>query len=133
MIPKIIHQVWHTEVRGLAPPNSLQQYALSWRNMNPGWRYCLWDDQRSRQLISDSFLEFLGIFDKLPYPKSSRDFFSAAKIKHFIQVPDIVFNNCTSYRKHDVCVITNVTDYLKRIFKSAFPTPHSIMHLADAI
>ncbi|WP_421855927.1 glycosyltransferase [Oricola sp.] len=61
MIPRIIHQTWHSPVYtgGHGSPES-------WREMNPGWEYRLWTDDDLDAFVADAFPNYLDLFRSYP-------------------------------------------------------------------
>jgi len=63
MIPKIIHQTWHSPVY-----DSDKGSPESWRRHNPDWEYRFWTDADLEAFVRDEFPEFLDLY--LGYPNN---------------------------------------------------------------
>jgi len=63
MIPKIIHQTWHSPVY-----DSDKGSPDSWRQHNPDWEYRFWTDADLEAFVRDEFPDFLELYQS--YPKN---------------------------------------------------------------
>lgn len=63
-IPKIIHQIWGGDK---TLPVYFQNFANTWKKMNPSWKYEFWDDNKILSLVEDSYPEYLRMFQAFPY------------------------------------------------------------------
>jgi len=71
MIPKIIHQIWDTEII----PDVWQNFVISWHQHNPGWRYNLWSAERREVYIEKYFPEYRPIYDQYQQTIQKADIF----------------------------------------------------------
>ena len=71
MIPKLIHQTWHT------PPsvNALAAYQASWQTLNPDCHYHFYTDQDCLDFVSRYFPQLEMFYLALPYPVQKADLF----------------------------------------------------------
>jgi len=60
MIPKIIHQIWNTDII----PSEWQEFVLSWHRHNPGWRYYLWSAEARKAYISANIPGYLKTYNR---------------------------------------------------------------------
>ncbi len=68
-IPRIIHQTWKEKT---LPPH-LEELSLRWQALHPGWAYRLWTDADNRELIANSFPDYLDIYDGFEHPIQKAD------------------------------------------------------------
>jgi len=61
MIPKIIHQTWHSPVY-----DSDQGSPESWRQHNPDWEYRFWTDADLEEFVRTEFPGFLELYRRYP-------------------------------------------------------------------
>lgn len=78
-IPKIIHQTWKTT----QIPNTMKNYAQSWKTLNPGYDYILWTDDDIRRLISNNYPWFLDYYDSYPHHIMRVDAFRFFVLHHY--------------------------------------------------
>ncbi len=75
-IPKIIHQTWKT--------SAVPQWALpttqSWRDLNPGYTYRMWDDASAERLIREQYPELVPAFEEHMAPVQRADVFRYAVV-----------------------------------------------------
>lgn len=63
-IPKIIHQIWLQGENNI--PIDYPNYSASWKNLNPEFKYILWDENMIINLINNKFPKFLNVFNNYP-------------------------------------------------------------------
>ena len=78
-IPKIIHQTWKTE----QVPNTMKNYAKSWKEKNPNFTYMFWTDYTIRDLIKKHYPWFLKYFDSYPHQIMRVDAFRLFVLDHY--------------------------------------------------
>lgn len=61
-IPKLIHQTWKDD----NPPRAFQVLSQTWKDMLPGWEYCLWTDEMNREFVKTHYPHFLDKYDAYP-------------------------------------------------------------------
>lgn len=64
-IPRVIHQSWRDNV---TLPLDFREWAQSWRDNNPGWRYSLWTDSDNHFLVKQHYPWLLASYNALPAP-----------------------------------------------------------------
>lgn len=60
MIPKIIHQIWNTDV----VPAVWQDFVISWHKHHPGWRYYLWSAERRKAYVATYLPDYLKTYNR---------------------------------------------------------------------
>lgn len=78
-IPRLIHQTWKTH----DVPERFAAGVESWKSMNPGFRYKLYDDAECRALVSSAYPEFLSFYDRLSSGVQRADVFRYLVIHQF--------------------------------------------------
>ncbi len=63
-VPKIIFQTWKT---GVEMPPHFKKGQESVQQMNPDWKYVLFDDDDNRNFVVKHFPDFLETYDTFPY------------------------------------------------------------------
>ncbi|KAJ1550762.1 hypothetical protein HK096_005178, partial [Nowakowskiella sp. JEL0078] len=61
-IPKIIHQSWKNDVL----PKKFQNWAMTWKTLNPEYSHQLWTDNSNRALVANYYPWYLSTYDSLP-------------------------------------------------------------------
>lgn len=65
MIPKVIHQIWLSDLKEM--PTAWHASPKSWQDHHPDWEYRLWRKSDVRDLISSQFPEHSKTWETLPY------------------------------------------------------------------
>lgn len=60
MIPKIIHQIWNSDI----VPAEWQEFVLSWHRHHPGWRYYLWSADARKAYIAANLPGYLKTYNR---------------------------------------------------------------------
>ena len=62
MIPKIIHQSWISEIHPYIP-EVFREYMNSIPENFPGWKYILWDNESSREVVNEVAPHLMDLYD----------------------------------------------------------------------
>jgi mannosyltransferase OCH1-like enzyme len=65
MIPKIIHQIW--EGKKDPVPELYKQFASTWKEYHPDWRYEHWDKTKMDVFLKDNYPEFTDLYYSFKY------------------------------------------------------------------
>jgi mannosyltransferase OCH1-like enzyme len=65
MIPKIIHQIW--EGRKDPIPEQYKQFASTWKENHPDWRYEHWDGDKIDAFLKNNYPELMDFYYNLKY------------------------------------------------------------------
>lgn len=68
MIPKLIHQTWHSPVY-MSDAGSPE----SWKTFNPDWSYRLWTDGDLEGFVAEEYPDFLDLYRSYPNPVQRAD------------------------------------------------------------
>src|SRR6185369_15034321 len=60
-IPKIIIQTWKTKKL----PKECEEWSLSWKKMNPDFKYMLFDDKDCYKFIHNNYKNYLDLYESL--------------------------------------------------------------------
>ncbi len=73
--PRLIFQTWKSKVD---MPTNYARWSQSFRRLNPGFAYCLWDDFDNRRFIATHYPWFLPVYDTYP-----REIYRADAVRYF--------------------------------------------------
>jgi GT2 family glycosyltransferase len=68
MIPKLIHQTWHSPIY-----TSDAGSPESWKDFNPDWSYRLWTDDDLDDFVAAEYPDFLDLYRSYPHPVQRAD------------------------------------------------------------
>jgi hypothetical protein len=71
MIPKIIHQIWNTEII----PADWQEFVLSWHRHHPDWQYYLWSASARKAYIAKNLPGYLKTYNRFRRNVQKADIF----------------------------------------------------------
>jgi inositol phosphorylceramide mannosyltransferase catalytic subunit len=66
--PRIIHQIFFSFSPGATIPDKWIKNHEIWKDMHPDWEVILWDEESSRELITEMDSSFLETYDGFKYP-----------------------------------------------------------------
>jgi mannosyltransferase OCH1-like enzyme len=70
-IPKIIHQIWMGIDEPL--PECFRLFGETWKENHPGWKYELWDGERTNDFIHEFYPHYWNIFQNFQYDTQRLD------------------------------------------------------------
>lgn len=78
MVPKLIHQTWHSQVY-----EGTKGDPASWKAQNPDWDYRLWTDDALDAFVAEHYPDFIDLFRGYPKPVFRADLGRYLLLHHF--------------------------------------------------
>ena len=109
--PRIIHQIFFSFTPGATIPEKWAENHQVWKDMHPDWEVILWDEESSRELITEMDSSFLKTYDNFKYPIQRVDAIRPFILKKY----GGVYVDLDTYPKHSIDNLLSIYEISPKI------------------